>query len=123
MLSFLKGASFWLWLAIIASALSGTYLLGREAGREKEITRWASVEQKRLEAVAKALVDENKAQANFNEEVEPVIVERIVERTKWRTHIEKVIVNNPAPDSCSLSDELFKAYNRAVRQANTGLPD
>jgi len=123
MFSFLKGASFWLWLVIIASALSGTYLLGREAGREKEITRWANVEQKRLEAVAKALVDENKAQANFNEEVEPVIVERIVERTKWRTHIEEVIVNDPAPDSCSLSDELLKAYNRAVRQANTGLPN
>jgi len=120
MFGFLKAGSFWVWLAIASAALSGTYLLGREAGREKEIERWAGMEQKRMEATAKALMEEQEAQVEFVEQVEPIIQQRIVYRDRIVKEYENIVVSDP--DSCLEPTSRVSGYNAIVSEGNVALP-
>lgn len=123
MFSFLKGASFWLWLGIIALYTSGVSLMAYNKGVDKGLDRIGAWQQETAKALVEAMNTEHERQMKYIEEREPIIIERIETRDKWRTKIEQVILDNPSPSSCALHPSLLESLNALISEANSKLPD
>lgn len=111
-----------MWLLIASLYTTGVATLAYTRGVDKGLDKIGTWQQETVDAITKAMQTEHNRQMVFIEEREPIIEERIVERDKWRTRIEEVVISQPSDVSCNLSDELLDAYNQAVRNVNTDVP-